>query len=96
MNLNEYCKECHKTAKEKGFWERKREKPELLMLIVSELGEALEADRKGDKENFNEEIADTFIRLFDLCGYFGIDIEKEINGKMIYNKGRPKLHGKKY
>ena len=30
------------------------------------------------EKNFNEEIADTFIRLFDLSGGLDIDIEKEI------------------
>lgn len=74
---------------------------ELLMLIVSELGEALEAHRKGwfstkayqdvffknfdpekgvdllwfenqIKDTFEDEIADVFIRLFDLCGYTGL------------------------
>lgn len=33
-------------AKEKGFWESERNNGELLMLIVSELAEALEALRK--------------------------------------------------
>jgi NTP pyrophosphatase (non-canonical NTP hydrolase) len=32
---------------EKGFWENPRNKGELLMLVVSELAEALEADRKN-------------------------------------------------
>jgi len=96
MNLNEYRDECHKTAVEKGFWKVEKSIPTKLMLCVTELAEACEADRHGDKENFNEEIADTFIRLFDLCGQLNIDIEKEINGKMIINKSRPRLHGKKY
>jgi len=96
MNLNEYSKVCHQIAVEKGFWDVNQSIPTKLMLIVTEVSEACEADRKGDLENFKEELADTFIRLLDLCGYFKIDIEKEINGKMIINKGRPKLHGKKY
>ena len=103
-SLKDYCRECHETAVEKGFYdpysapqmECPRPTPELLMLVVSELGEACEADRHGDKEHFNEEMADVFIRLFDMCEYLGIDIEKEINSKMIINKGRPRLHGKKY
>ena len=33
-------------AKEKGFWETERNVPEILMLIVSELSESLEALRK--------------------------------------------------
>jgi len=96
MNLNEYVKECHRIAVEKGFWDVSDNTAEKLMLIVTEVGEACEADRHGDKEHFNEEIADTFIRLFDLCGHLNIDIEKEINNKMIINIGRPRLHGKKY
>jgi len=96
MNLNEYSDMCHKIAIEKGFWEATQNVAVKLMLVNSELCEALEADRKGDTENFNEEIADTFIRLFDLCGFLNIDIEKEINAKTIINKERPKLHGKLY
>lgn len=82
---------------------------ELLMLIVSELGEALEAHRcgrfankealddiikliKGNsilglvahyphiKNTFEDEIADAFIRLFSLCGYWEYDLIKDING----------------
>jgi len=65
-----------------------------LMLIVSEVSEALEAMRKNDVNNFNEEIADIVIRIGDLCGGMGIDLEQEIINKMNKNKERPKLHGK--
>jgi len=95
-DINDYVMECHRIAKEKGFWDASKDIPTKLMLIVTELAEACEADRKGDTENFNEELADTFIRLFDLCGYLDIDIENEINKKMIRNIKRPKLHGKNY
>jgi len=96
MELKEFCKKAHEIAVEKGFWEDERQVPELLMLIVTELGEACEADRKGDEDNFKEEIADTFIRLGDMCAARAIDIEEEIKKKMEYNKTRPKKHGKKY
>ena len=94
------------------------------MLIVSELSEALEADRKNKhaalhsfysrkndrsctedfqadfqeliKDTFEDEIADTFIRLFDLCGALNIDIDTHINLKMKYNKTRPYKHNKEY
>jgi NTP pyrophosphatase (non-canonical NTP hydrolase) len=88
---------------------------ELLMLIVSELGEALEAHRKwrfanwnwaevnfkdgfvtGIKDTFEDEIADVFIRLFDMCGYLDVDIEKHIYAKMKFNSTRKKRHGKRY
>ena len=64
------------------------------MLIVTELAEGMEAYRKQDDDNFREEIADTFIRLLDLCGGLGIDIEEEIAKKSEGNKGRPYKPGK--
>ena len=45
-------------------------------------------------DHFKEELADTAIRLFDLCGSLGIDLEKEISKKMKVNEGRPIKHGK--
>ncbi len=67
-----------------------------LMLIVSELGEALEALRHDDIDNFKEELADVAIRLGDLCGGLGIDLEAEIEKKMKYNETRPYKHGKQF
>lgn len=40
-----------------------------------------------------EEMADTFIRLFDLCGKLDIDVGRVILAKMEYNKGRSHMHG---
>jgi NTP pyrophosphatase (non-canonical NTP hydrolase) len=51
---------------------------------------------KDIKDTTADEIADTFIRLGDLCGYLGIDIDAHIRAKMAYNATREKLHGKKY
>ena len=94
LSLNELAKLCHSIAVEKGFWEKERNLGEALMLIVTELGEAMEAYRKQDDANFKEEIADTFIRLLDLCGGLKIDIEEEISQKSMKNKNRPYKHGK--
>ena len=44
--LNDAANKIHQNAKEKGFWDEERETGTLLMLCVSELSEALEADRK--------------------------------------------------
>ena len=94
QSLNELAKMCHTIAVEKGFWEKERNIGEALMLIVTELAEAMEAHRHQDKENFKEELADTFIRLLDLCGGLNIDIENEITRKSEKNKSRPYKHGK--
>ena len=93
-SLNELAALCHSIAVEKGFWEQKRNIGEALMLIVTELAEAMEAHRHQDDANFKEELADTFIRLLDLCGGLKIDIEEEIYQKSIRNKKRPYKHGK--
>lgn len=92
--VNEMCTLCHSIAKSKGFWDEKRNIGEALMLVVTELAEGMEAHRKQDDANFREELADTFIRLFDLCGGLGIDIEAEIMKKCEKNKTRPYKHGK--
>jgi NTP pyrophosphatase (non-canonical NTP hydrolase) len=48
------------------------------------------------KDTFEDEIADTFIRLADMCDGMGIDIEWQLKKKLAYNKLRPRLHGKKF
>ncbi len=93
-SLNELCQICHSIAVEKGFWEKERNIGEALMLIVTELAEAMEAHRISDQANFKEELADSFIRLMDLCGGLKIDIEEEIYQKSLKNKNRPHKHGK--
>lgn len=45
--LNRLAGKIHKTAIEHGWWETERELPEVLMLCVSELSEALEEYRDG-------------------------------------------------
>ena len=44
--------------------------------------------------NFKEELADTYIRLGDLCASLGISIEPAINSKMQTNEARPHKHGR--
>lgn len=84
---------------------------ELLMLCTSELAEAMEGHRKNLKDDklphrdmFEVEIADTFIRLFDLAGGLGLDISGAIIEKLEFNANRDdhklenrlKDNGKKY
>ena len=94
QSLNELARLCHSIAVEKGFWDQERNIGEALMLIVTELAEAMEAHRHQDDVNFKEELADTFIRLLDLCGGLNIDIENEIYQKSKHNETRPYKHGK--
>ena len=49
------------------------------------------------KDSFEDEIADSIIRLLDLCGKLDIDIEFHIQQKMRYNETREfKYSGKKF
>jgi len=96
MKINELTKEAHETALEKGWWDEERSTTECLALVTCEISEAIEELRKGNYKKFNEELADVYIRLGDLCGHLGIDIEKEIIKKMEFNKTRPYKHGKNF
>ena len=48
------------------------------------------------KDTFENELADSFIRLCDLCYKMNIDIESFVKLKMEYNKTRGVKHGKKF
>ena len=105
--LNSLADLCHTVSKLNGFYEGFEEDlesdpykgyiiPVKIALIMTELGEAIEGHRAEDYDNFREEMADVFIRLLDLTGALGIDIEAEIQEKMQTNLKRPYKHGKKY
>jgi len=92
--MNELASNIANWRKGKGFITSWDNMPEKLMLVVTELSEAMEAYRDCDICQFNEEIADTFIRLLDICGSLYMDIECEISRKMTINAGRPFRHGR--
>ena len=54
MTINEGIAKSHNTAVEKGFWDKEWNLGEKLMLVTSELGEALEADRTGKYANIKK------------------------------------------
>lgn len=59
--LNESAEIIYQNNKAKGFWDNERNVGELLMLVTSELGEAMEASRKdkyADWEGFEFELTD--------------------------------------
>jgi hypothetical protein len=96
--------EIHATAVSKGWWEKERNIPECLMLIVSEISEALEEYRdgrvllwhKGDKpEGMYVELADAVIRIMDLCEHGHVSLADMIEIKTKYNNTRPYRHGGK-
>lgn len=105
MELNDLVKRAHETAVRHGFWEPAPEIGTSIALIHSELSEALEEARAGkpilyynqgsDKpEGIGPELADATIRIGDLCGHLGINLDEMVQIKMKYNEGRPYKHGK--
>lgn len=92
---------CHHANKkwwvdlQDGVTPIKRNVGELLMLCVSELAEAMEADRKNLKDDklptrpgLEVELADCLIRIFDLAGGLNIDLGGAFAEKMEYNARR--------
>ena len=112
MEIHQLQEECYKNSKEHGFWEGPNgdNLPTKLCLIHSEVSEALEAFRDGDMElrweedkrgvqkpeGFVVELADVLIRVFDLAGRHGMNLEVALIAKMKYNETRPYKHGGKY
>lgn len=95
MELRDLQKQIHDNAIAHGWWDRHRPIPELLCLIHSEASEALEAYRNGNNENLKEELADIVIRVLDMAGGYGINLEEEVMKKHETNKSRPYRHGDK-
>lgn len=52
--------------------------------------------RHKKPEGVAVELADAVIRIADLCGYLGIDLDTVISEKMAYNETRPFKHGKRF
>lgn len=61
--LNRYAKDCHQRAVAKGFWGQKHTIFHHLMLVVSELCEAVEADRLGKWAKLDPDTIDTLQRI---------------------------------
>jgi NTP pyrophosphatase (non-canonical NTP hydrolase) len=74
-----------------------------LMLVVGELGEAIESLRKGDQPDSHipdfkgstAEYADAIIRLMNLATDTGAPVAEAIVAKNEYNSKRPSRHGGK-
>lgn len=114
--LNELSERCHKASE--PWWQNpitheriNRNRAELLMLIVSEIAEAMEGERKSlmddklpHRRMAEVELADALIRIFDYAGAFNYDLGNALMEKMEYNAvredhthaARLALNGKKF
>lgn len=95
--IDTWVQDCHELAVEKGWWSEPEDTVlTKLLLIHSEVSEAVEAYREGSETGFREELADVAIRLFDLWGA-GLEgsFEAVIQHKHEVNKDRLYRHGGK-
>ncbi len=124
LDISDLVNDIHKNAVGHGWYEKKLTFGELIALCHTELSEAFEEYRNGNKpdevyakgcpnnkmsikafgetyadnvkpEGIPMELADVIIRIFDICGYYGIDIAEAIKIKHSFNKNRPYRHGGK-
>ena len=99
---------AHNNAVDKGFWNgitaHDHTRAAFLMLMVSELGEACEAQRRNITKSEHipeftgeeEELADCIIRILDYAGGYHLRLAEAVVAKMEYNRTRPYKHGKRY
>jgi len=101
-SLNQLIKRCYKASFDAGWHTdintgelKERNRAEMLMLIVSEIAEAMEGERKGLMDDklphrpmAEVEMADAVIRIADYCGRWGYDLGGAVVEKMAYNAQR--------
>ena len=83
-DLNQLSKEVYEANKAKGFHEEEHSYEHMMCLVISELMEAVEADRKGHKadfENFNKQYEYSFKDNFD--EYIKDTVEDELADAVI-------------
>ena len=113
-NLNALSDTIHAYNVQAGWWPEDKEtrnKAELLCLIHSEISEAMEGLRKDlmddklpHRKMVEVELADALIRIFDMAGAFGYDLNGAVHEKFEFNKqradhkleNRAKAGGKKF
>ena len=110
-DLRDIQRAVWRTAEEHGWHKDNDNIPVKLVMIHSEVSEALEEYRNtppecevsdlyynalSDKpEGFGVELADVVIRVLDLAEMMGMDLTEIILTKMEYNESRPYRHGGK-
>ena len=77
MNLNELRDKAYKTACEHGFHDQELSNNHFLCLVISELMEAVEADRKGRRAKIDSIISFTVVGKSNIPSYLTGSVEME-------------------
>ena len=105
-SLADMAEEVYQFEVSKGWQPNDNRFAESVALLHSEVSEVLEAYRewgttdmtdefRGKPEGVGSELADVFIRLLSSCHQYGIDLHREYERKMAYNRTRAFRHGGK-
>lgn len=100
--LNELSDKIYQDNIKAGWWKKDengniipREPGVLLCLIHSEISECMEGFRKNlmdthltHRKMAEVELADAIIRMLDMSGHYGFDLDGAIAEKLEYNKKR--------
>ncbi len=93
---------AYTNAAEKGFHDTLRPFPTACMLVVTEIAEAVEGDRKNLQDDKvpqfsarEAELADAVIRILDMSVEYDLRVAEAILVKMAFNTTRERLHGGK-
>lgn len=97
-HVNRLTELCYEASKDSGWWDSPitvETVPAKIALIMSELGEAVDADRTDSmdsklphRKGLEVELADAMIRICDLAGRLDMDLGGAVAEKMQYNKSR--------
>lgn len=85
MNFNELANKAHSNAVKYGFWEKRLSNEHCLMLVITEIGELIKADRSNKRRAkvdwFNKQMKTSII-----CRGLDPNISKERGYEVAYNE----------
>lgn len=85
MNFNELANKAHSNAVKHGFWEKRLSNEHCLMLVITEIGKLVEADRSNKRRAkvdwFNKKMTTSII-----CRGLDPNISKERGYEVAYNE----------
>lgn len=93
--INQIADQIYQNNRAVGWWDKPRNKGEVIALMHSELSECLEGVRKDSMDDHlphrkmeEVELADAVIRIFDYAAGFGWNLGNAMVEKLEYNKNR--------